>query len=271
MQGEESVGTRALLPASHEQREFGEGCRGYRICHRHQYIARHRGGLARRGIRGAKHPELDAGGGPGGDNRGDGACDEYHKHCAVEYGLVHHPGAVGQHHVVTDCDHGQGHCRVGCRQAEHHTPVCRVHPVAFLGYVRGQPFAGQGHGEHHRRDPEGVAFDDDPHVDHHPYPDEEIGDEQRVAHKLYGVHERRAGGDIAVEHKPGEECPQHRLKTHHPRQPCRQEDHREDEDILGDFLRIALEEPARHPGVEIQHPGAICPGLGQQQQHPPDA
>ena len=102
---------------------------------------------------------------------------------------------------------------------------------------------------------------------HHAHPDQEIGYEKGIAHELDGVHQGGVCRHIAVYHQTGEECAQHRLKADQPRHPCREEYQRQDEDVLGDFLAVILEEPACKPRICIQHRAAVYTQLDHEPCH----
>ena len=156
---------------------------------------------------------------------------------------------------------------MGTGEAEHHLAARGAVAVDALRYPRRQPLAENGHREHHGAHGERVGVENHAHVYHHAHADEEVGDEQRVAHKLDGAHKRRRRRHIAVEDKAGGKRAQHGLQAYQLRAPRGHEHHRHHEDILRHLLAVALEEPTREARDAVEHRRRPRHHLRQQPQH----
>ena len=94
-------------------------------------------------------------------------------------------------------------------------------------------------------------------VDEHAHSYKEVGYEYGVAHKFKPPHERGASGYETVEHKSGEECPEHTFKPY-PRCHCgREEHHHHYVDELLDAVVVFLEEIACQTRVYVIYHRAV--------------
>ena len=100
-------------------------------------------------------------------------------------------------------------------------------------------------------------MEEQPDIDEHAHTNEEVGDEEGVADKLYMVHQWRHGRDVAVEDKSGEESTEDTLQPYKACQRGTEKQHGEDKDELHDRVAIAPEKAPRESWHDEQDDGDI--------------
>ena len=124
-------------------------------------------------------------GGAVGDERTDHARHEYQHHRPVEHVVVEQARAVGQYDFIPHEHNGQRGGGACARQAEHQAAVVGLHLEYLLSGKGGQPFRGDARKGHHRRHEDCSAMAQRTQIDEHAHADEEIGNEEGIAHKLH--------------------------------------------------------------------------------------
>ena len=212
-----------------------------------------------------EHVELDACGRARCDHRRERAGEQNHEHRAVEHGNVH------QTEVVANGYHGERHGGVGGGESEHHAAVVGGHAVELLCEPRGDPFGGEGHGEHVGGHDQGVFLGYDANVDHHAHAYEKVWDEEGVAHELDAAHQGRCVGHEAVEHQSGKKCAERGFKSDGLGHVGREEHQGEYVDELCHAVVVAAQEAAREQRVYGEDCSAVDYEFGQQQGNGEDA
>ncbi len=191
-------------------------------------------------------------GGVLGNERAGHAGDEYQQDSPVQHVLVQQARAVGQDDVVAYEHGGEGGRGLRVAQPEHELALHGLHLEYLLRAPRGYPLAEQGARDHHSGYLERVDVAEQyPKVYHHAYADEEVGDEQRVAHELKVAHQRRDVGYQAIEHQSHKEGAQDALHAYKLHETCAEKHHRQHEDILDDAVAVTAEEPPGDAGKDV--------------------
>jgi len=190
-------------------------------------------------------------GGPLGGHRAVDAGDEYEDDGAVEHIVVEQSLAVGHDEVVAHQHGSQRGPSLCIAQPEDHLTLEGLQSEGLLRHPRGHPFRHQRHNDHDACHLEcAPSAEQRPDVDQHAHADEEVGDEDGIAHKLQTIHQSRHPGDIAVEHQSGEKGAQQSLQVdelHHQRTEKHQCQHK---DKLYDDVLVVYEELAGHAWEE---------------------
>ena len=100
------------------------------------------------------------------------------------------------------------------------------------------------HDEYYPQSLEVAEHDADVHQ--HPHPNQEIWDEEGVAHELYSRHERACLGDETVDDQSCKEGTQQPLKPYQLGKRRTEEDEGKDEDVLHDAVGEPAKEPPAH-------------------------
>ena len=186
-----------------------------------------------------------------GNDRRDDASDENHYDGAVEDALVEQMRAIGESDVVSNHHHGESHGSVGAGETKHKVALSAIHFVGLLSRPSREPLRDERHGNHIYGNPDGAEVGERADIDEHAHTDKEIGDEERVAHKLETPHEGGSRRNVAIQHNSGKERTEHRLKSDCLRKPRRKESHREGIDKLRNAIGVAFEKPASDARIGI--------------------
>ena len=192
-------------------------------------------------------------GGAVGDERTDHTRHEYQHHRPVEHVVVEQARAVGQYDFIPHEHNGQRGGGARSRQPEHQAAVVGLHLEYLLRGKGGQPFGGDAREGHHRCHEDCSAVAEGAQVDEHTHADEEVGNEEGIAHKLHVRHQRRGGRNEAVERKAGEERAENALNAHHLHKSRTEEHEHKYEYILHHAVVVAAEEPPPYGGKRNQY------------------
>ena len=103
--------------------------------------------------------------------------------------------------------------------------------------------------------------EEDAYVDNHAHSNQEIWNEERIAHKLEARHQGTCLGNETVDYQACKERSKQSFETHHLGQRSADEDESQDEDELHDTVLVATQEPASHPWEHQNGKGNIQPAL----------
>ena len=172
------------------------------------------------------------------------ATEEDEHHGAAKHFVVH------EFHAWSSSDgyDGEGSSSVSIRQTEH-----QPHTVPALSHRPSHDSRGNQLGEHARHNHDcdqpkrfGMA-EEDAYVDNHAHSNQEIWNEERIAHKLEARHQGTCLGNETVDYQACKERSKQSFETHHLGQRSADEDESQDEDELHDTILVATQEPASHP------------------------
>ena len=181
--------------------------------------------------------------------------DEHHgstHHIFVEQML-----SVGQNDFISH--HGNRQCRSRARgaQSAHHVSLSGGKLQSPSHQLRCEKFARRSDNDHCQSHGGDVPTrEDGVQIDNHAHPNEEIGNEEGISHKLDALHQRSHSRDFAIEHdahEEGTEKPFHSSPFH---EPSSQEDQDEHEDILHHSLIETTEKPTRQRGHQQKQSGS---------------
>lgn len=177
--------------------------------------------------------------------RTDDAREENEHHDSVHHFVAHQGLSRGDVEGCAHHHHGQRAGRVPVAQSEHHPARRLVPPEEPLAGPGGQPFRRGGRCQDDQHDPERVpALEEQADVDEHAHADEEVRDEQGVAHEVDAVHQGRGRGDVAVQHEAREESAEDAFEAAQLAERCAEKNDDQHEDVLEHVVGHVVEKAA---------------------------
>ena len=199
-------------------------------------------------------------------NRTDNTGNQNHNDHPIQHTFIHQELTGRYLYLSSHHHHRQSSGCMGITQTKQHLTSRFRHPEHQLCEPCRQPFGSRSHQYHDQYYPKGFhSMKQGSQIDKHPYPNQEIWDEQGIAHKLHTIHQRRDMRNERIQHQTCHKSTKDAFQTHQLCQCSTQEHQSQYKDVLHYIVLISTEKPTGKTGKHNENKGTISQTLGSKQ------